>query len=233
METTATKQAREKSLNPVAISTTMSTPERHVPPRPAPEVSSAPEHKSIGYGMPCSHCRAYYPADMHVCPICKSPNRISPTEPATHAYSVASGASQPASQGTTGAQTGARITGTQIDDDRERFLKELKSQAFASHTQINATTTFRCVLEHQHSGATEPAAVCHSCYGEARQQADRMEAALHMDPKEAAKIVYEAVWADTSDPNRTYLNAASALLSELRKRAGVGLLLGANQPLAH
>jgi len=239
METTAPKQAREKSLNPVAISTTMSTPERHVPHRPEPEVPSAPERKSIGYGMPCSHCRAYYPADMRVCPICKSPDRISPTEPARHEHSVDSGASQPVSQRTTGGQiTGTPITGAHIEDDRERFLKELKSQAFASHSQINATTinattTFRCVLEHQHSGATEPAAVCHSCYGEARQQADRMEAALHMDPKEAAKIVYEAVWADTSDPNRTYLNAASALLSELRKRAGIGLLLGANQPLAH
>jgi len=219
METTAAKQAREKSINPAALSAALSAPERHLP-GPAPEVRSAPEHKSIGYGMPCSRCRAYYPADMHVCPICKSPNRVSPTEPAAHAYSLASAASQPA-------------TGTQIDDDRERFLKELKSQAFASHTQINATATFRCVLEHQHSGASEPAAVCHSCYGEARQQADRMEAALHMDTKEAAKIVYEAVWADTSDPNSTYLNAASALLSELRKRAGIGLLLGANQPLAH
>ena len=243
METTAAKQAREKSLNPVAISTTLSTPERHLPsatperhlpPGSAAQVPSALEHKSIGYGMPCSHCRAYYPADMHVCPICKSPDRISPTEPAAHAYSVASGASQPASQLTTGAPiTGTQITGAHIDDDRERFLKELKSQAFASHSQINATATFRCVLEHQHSGASEPAAVCHSCYGEARQQADRMEAALHMDTREAAKIVYEAVWADTSDPNRTYLNAASALLSELRKRAGIGLLLGANQPLAH
>jgi len=239
METTATKQAREKSLNPVAISTTLSTQERHLPPRPAPEVPSAPEHKSIGYGMPCSRCRAYYPADMHVCPICKSPNRISPTEPAAHSHLSASAAAQPASQLTTGAQitgtqvTGLQITGVQIDDDRERFLKELKSQAFASHTQINATATFRSVLAHQHSGASEPAAICHSCYVNTRPHADRMEAALHMDAKEAARIVYEAVWADTSDPNLTYLNAASALLSELRKRAGIGLLLGANQPLAH
>jgi hypothetical protein len=120
-----------------------------------------------------------------------------------------------------------------IDDDRERFLKELKSQAFASHTQINAAATFRCVLQHQHSGATEPAAVCHNCYSEVRQQADRMEAALRMDEKEAAKIVYEAVWADTSDPNTTYLNAAKAVLSELRQRAGLGLMLGANQSLAN
>ena len=176
------------------------------------------EKKAIGYGMPCSRCHAYYPADMHACPICKSPDRVSPTAPVIH--SMPSAVPQPAA-------------GAQIDDDRERFLKELKSQAFASHTQINAATTFRCVLEHQHSGATEPAAVCHSCYGEARQQADRLEAALHMDAKEAAKIVYEAVWADTSDPNTTYLNAATALLSELRNRAGIGLLLGANQPLAH
>jgi len=212
METTAAKQAREKSVNPAAIS----TPERRVPQGSAPGLPS--EKKAIGYGMPCSRCHAYYPADMHVCPICKSPDRVSPTAPVIH--SMPSAVPQPA-------------TGAQIDDDRERFLKELKSQAFASHTQINAAATFRCVLEHQHSGATEPAAVCHSCYGEARQQADRLEAALHMDAKEAAKIVYEAVWADTSDPNTTYLNAATALLSELRNRAGIGLLLGANQPLAH
>jgi len=212
METTAAKQAREKSANPGSLS----TPERRMPQGSAPGVPS--EKKAIGYGMPCSRCHAYYPADMHVCPICKSPDRVSPTAPVVH--SMASTVPQPA-------------TGAQIDDDRERFLKELKSQAFASHTQINAAATFRCVLEHQHSGATEPAAVCHSCYGEARQQADRLEAALHMDAKEAAKIVYEAVWADTSDPNVTYLNAATALLSELRNRAGIGLLLGANQPLAH
>jgi hypothetical protein len=212
METTAAKQAREKSVNPAALSAS----ERHVPHGPAPGIPS--EKKAIGYGMPCSRCHAYYPADMHVCPICKSPDRVSPNAPVVH--SMPSAVPQPA-------------TGAQIDDDRERFLKELKSQAFASHTQINAAATFRCVLEHQHSGATEPAAVCHSCYGEARQQADRLEAALHMDAKEAAKIVYEAVWADTSDPNTTYLNAATALLSELRNRAGIGLLLGANQPLAH
>ncbi len=178
----------------------------------------APEKKAIGYGLPCSRCHAYYPADMPACPICKSPDRVSPTAPVMH--SMVAAEAEP-------------VAAPQIDDDRERFLKELKSQAFASHIQINAAATFRCVLEHQHSGATEPAAVCHTCYGEVRQHADRMEAALHMDVKEAAKIVYDAVWTDTSDPNTTYLNAANALLSELRKRAGIGLLLGANQPLAH
>ena len=195
----------------------MSNPGRPLSQGPASEPLGM-DKKAVGYGLPCSRCHAYYPADMHACPICKSPDRVSPT--ASVAHSTAACAPPPA-------------PAAPLDDDRERFLKELKSQAFASHTQINAAATFRCVLEHQHTGATEPAAVCHNCYSEARQLADRLEAALHMDAREGAKIVYEAVWADTSDPNVTYLNAARALLNELQKRAGVGLLLGSNQPLAH
>jgi hypothetical protein len=151
---------------------------------------------------------------MTVCPICKSKERVPSNQ------TQVPPAAQPAPN-------------AEIDDEREQYLKELKSQAFASHTQINATATFRCVLEHQHNGSSEPAAVCHTCYGETKQLADRLEAALHIDTKEAAKIVYDAVWADTTDPDRTYYNAASALISELRRRAGIGLLLGSNQPLAH
>jgi hypothetical protein len=155
---------------------------------------------------------------MPACPICKCPDRVSPIEPVIH--------SMPPSAATPAAAT-------HVDSERERLLKELKSQAFASHTQITPPTTFQCVLAHQHTGSSEPAAVCHNCYSDVRQQADRMEAALHMEVKEAAKIVYDAVWADTSDPNASYFNAGGALLNELRKRAGIGLLLGVHQPLAH
>jgi hypothetical protein len=214
MESTATKQVLEKSVNPAALS----TPERHNPKGSAPGVLATAEKKPVGYGLPCSRCHAYYPADMHACPICKSSERVSPTPPVVHP--TASVATQP-------------VTGLPIDQERERLLKELKSQAFASHTQINTAAAFQCVLKHQHSGANEPAAVCHNCYSDVRHQADLMEAALHMDAKEAAQIVYDAVWADTSDPNATYLHAATALLSELHKRAGIGLVLGSHQPLAH
>lgn len=210
MESTGVQPAKEKSVNPALVS----SPEQQVPPRITPETPAERAHKAVGYGLPCSNCRAYYPADMNACPICKSAQRVAANE------TRLSSAAQPAPD-------------VEIDDDREQHLKELKSQAFASHTQINAAATFRCVLEHQHNGTSEPAAVCHTCYGEVRQLADRLEAALHIDTKEAAKIVYEAVWADTSDPNRTYYNAAAALIAELRRRAGIGLLLGANQPLAH
>jgi hypothetical protein len=214
MEISATKQARENSAVPSAIASA----ERkgmEQPPRMHP---TSPDLKAVGYGLPCSNCRAYYPADVDTCPICKSAERVSPR--AIAALPVTPVAANPES-------------GAPLEDDRERFLKELKSQAFASHTQINAAATFRCVLEQNHSTEFEPAAVCHTCYGELRQQADRLEATLHMDVKEAAQIVYAAVWADTSDPSKTYINAAAALLGELRRRAGIGLLLGSNQPLAH
>ena len=90
MESTAARQALEKSVNPAALS----TQERRMPPESATDAASAPEKKAIGYGLPCSRCHAYYPADMHVCPICKSPDRVSPT--ASVSYSTAPAAPQPA-----------------------------------------------------------------------------------------------------------------------------------------
>jgi hypothetical protein len=212
MQSTGTKQAREKAIDPTVSSSAASGAPQ--PKRSAPNV--AMEHRAIGYGMPCANCRAYYPSDMNACPICKSEERVSPAA----APALTTTPADPHSEE-------AKL----LTEERER-LRALKSQIYASHPAVPATT-FRCALDQNHTGNVEPAAICHSCYGELRQQADRMEAALHMDTKEAGKIVYDAVWADTSDPNKTYLNAAAALLSELRKRAGIGLLLGSNQPVAH
>jgi len=53
-----------------------------------------------------------------------------------------------------------------------------------------------------------------------------------IDAKEAAHLVYEAVWSDPSDPSKTYINAAQALLNELRRRAGIPTVLGPFQTLA-
>ena len=60
-----------------------------------------------------------------------------------------------------------------------------------------------------------------------------MEAAMHIDVREAAQIIYDAVWADPSDPAKTYQNAASALLTEIRKRAGMDIVLTTLQPYTH
>jgi hypothetical protein len=65
-----------------------------------------------------------------------------------------------------------------------------------------------------------------------QERLDVLEAALHLELKDAAQIIYDAVWADPSDPGKTYQNAASALLTELRKRAGITAVLGPFQPLS-
>jgi hypothetical protein len=207
MESTGVKQAREKAVSPNVVATSFSAAglmSSYV----APALEPGASH-SIGYGMPCAKCRAYYPADMDACPICKSKERISMT-----------GNGRPAHVASVPAASSHSDAAKLLAEERER-LRELKSQIYASQPQMPATT-FRCALDQNHDRTTvEPAAVCHSCYGGMRQQVGHMETALHMEPKEAAKIVYEAVWADTSDPDKTYYNAAVALLAELRKRAGI------------
>jgi hypothetical protein len=62
---------------------------------------------------------------------------------------------------------------------------------------------------------------------------DVLEAAMHMDVKEASQIVYDAVWADPSDPSKTYTNAAQALLTELKRRSGTQQVFGSLQPQAN
>jgi len=206
MESTGVKQARQTAVNANAVPAVSLSAAGLRSAAPAPEPGSVA--KGVGYGLPCSQCRAYYPADMDACPICKSRERLKPAYASVKTPSAASVVSA--------HSEAAKL----LAEERER-LRELKSQIYASQPPVRAAT-FRCALDQNHNGTVEPAAVCHSCYGDARQHADRVEAALRMDAKEAAKIVYEAVWADTSDPDKTYYNAAVALLGELKKRAGMG-----------
>jgi hypothetical protein len=120
-----------------------------------------------------------------------------------------------------------------LEQERERFLQELKAQILPAELEINATTSFRCSKEENHEGSFEAAAVCQGCYDHLRERADLLEAALLIDVKDATQVIYEAVWSDPSDPNKTYQNAAQALLTELRKRAGISSMLGSFQPLQH
>jgi len=172
-------------------------------------------HQSTGFGLPCSNCRLYYPANLDVCPACNSKERVSPSvvpsSPKTQA------AAEPAPDSAV------------VEQEREAFLKEFKSQLFAAHAEV-ASSTAMCTLAERHAQDAEAASICKQCYDRLQERVDVLEAALHMDLKEAAQIIYDAVWADPSDPSKTYTNAASALLSELRKRSGVSTLLGPFQP---
>jgi len=176
------------------------------------------QHKPSGYGMPCANCRLYYPANVDTCPACNSRERVSPNViPA-----------MPKTQAAVEALPDTAV----VEQEREAFLKEFKSQLFAAHAEV-ASSPVVCTLGEHHTQGAEAASICKACYDRLQERADVYEAALHIDLKEAAQIIYDAVWADPSDPSKTYSNAASALLGELRRRSGVSSLLSPFQPLGN
>lgn len=173
--------------------------------------------KSSGYGLPCAKCRLYYAADLDICPACKSRERVPP--------SVVP--SSPKVQAVAEPVPDTAV----LEQEREAFLQEFKSQLFAAHAEV-ANSPVACTLG-EHGAQVEPASICKPCYERLQERVDVCEAALHIDLKEAAQIIYDAVWADPSDPSKTYSNAAGALLGELRKRSGVSSLLGPFHPLGN
>ncbi|HXZ32699.1 MAG TPA: hypothetical protein VEH30_10490 [Terriglobales bacterium] len=171
--------------------------------------------KPSGYGLPCVKCRTYYPADLKACPICKSAERVAVTAVKLPLIPA------PAEELPDPAM---------LEEERERFLREFKAQL--STLEMSGQSAFpRCIKEENHAGEFASASICQSCYEYLQERVDVMEAALHMDLKEAAQVVYDAVWADPSDPSKTYENAASALLTELRKRSGVPQTFALMQPV--
>jgi hypothetical protein len=175
-------------------------------------------HKSSGYGLPCAKCRLYYPANLDICPSCSHRERVSPgIAPAKPTSKMA-------------AETVPDTT--VVEQEREAFLAQFKSQLFAAHAEVTNSPVM-CTLGEQHAQGGEAASICKPCYERLQERVDVCEAALHIELKDAAQIVYDAVWADPSDPSKTYTNAAGALLTELRKRAGVASMIGPFQPLGN
>jgi len=218
MPTNAPRSQQVASGNPAArAAVAQDAAARRVEPPAATGIPS--ERKVSGYGLPCSKCRLYYPADLDICPTCKHHERVSPVVPKVTPR-VAQATPDPVPDTTA------------VEQEREEFLRQFKSQLMEAHAGVaNAPESF-CSGEH-HTGDPASAEICKPCYERLQERLDVCEAALHIDTKEAAQIIYDAVWADPSDPNKTYQNAANALLSELRKRMGMNSLLGPFHPLEH
>ena len=187
------------------------------PPAARPTQTPPVDLKPVGYGLPCAKCRSYYPANVSVCPICRSTERVGAK--VSGLKTAPAPAAPPPDAG--------------LDEERERFLREFKAKLYAAHMQINPSAQQRCSMADESDQTHEPASICKPCHDRSQQRLDLVEAALHMDLREATQIIYEAVWADTSDTSKTYQNAAQALLTELRKRAGVDLVMGPLQRLPH
>src|SRR5215469_17548371 len=70
--------------------------------------------KAAGYGLPCSKCHLYYPADLDECPTCHHKERVSPIAPN---FPIRS------------AQVNAEPTpdSAVLEQEREEFLRQFKS----------------------------------------------------------------------------------------------------------
>jgi hypothetical protein len=72
------------------------------------------------YGLPCAECKTYYATDETACPVCRATERVSP-----NAVSAVKDMDEPAPKycGDDAA----------LAAERERFLREFKSQIYAQH----------------------------------------------------------------------------------------------------
>ena len=220
MPTNATRSQQATVNAVVQAALAKETTVRRMDPSSAAGSPADTPRKPTGYGLPCSKCHLYYPADLEVCPTCKHNQRVSPAAPQIPprvAQSV------PDSIPDTAV----------VEQEREEFLRQFKSQLMEAHAGVVNAPESVCKFGEHHSGEAASAEICQACYERLQERLDVFEAALHLELKEAAQIIYDAVWADPSDPSKTYQNAAGALLSELRKRAGMTTVLGPFQPLPH
>jgi hypothetical protein len=222
MPTAGTKSQQSnagKSAAAQAAAPQQETGARRIDPAAASSGAASDSRKASGYGLPCAKCRLYYPADLDICPTCHHHERVSAVVPRV-ARKVAQNAPEKA------PDTAA------VEKEREEFLRQFKSQLAETHGQVTNAPESVCKQGDHHSGEAAKAEICKGCYERLQERLDLCEAALHIDIKEAAQIIYDAVWADPSDPNKTYQNAAGALLAELRKRTGMNSLHGPFHPLS-
>jgi len=185
----------------------------------ARETTEPAPSKPAGYGLPCTQCRLYYPADLDICPTCHHHERVSPVVP-TPPRKSAEKLPDPAPDSAA------------VEQEREEFLRQFKSKLIEVHSEVvNAHGSF-CALAGHHDGEESGAEICRACYERMQERMDVFEGAFQIDLKEAAQIIYDAVWSDPSDPSKTYENAAAALLIELRKRAGISPPVGPFHPIS-
>jgi hypothetical protein len=215
-------QPHPAASSKTAVQAALSQPTETRRMEPALALASPSEfiRRPAGYGLPCAKCKLYYPADLDHCPTCQGTERVSPI-----VAKLASKVPQPTAE--------VIPDNAVLEKEREEFLRQLKSDLYTAHAEVTNGAAAVCNLAEHPAAEPEKAEICKPCYDRLQEQLDVCQGALHMDVKEGAQIIYDAVWADPSDPNKTYVNAANALLTELRKRAGVASLLGPFQSLTH
>ncbi|PYX18098.1 MAG: hypothetical protein DMG87_15110, partial [Acidobacteria bacterium] len=183
------------------------------------------QQRPVRYGLPCVNCKAYYASDLPACPICKCAKRVPAT--GTEAESTQTlnkpqgGVLQPALRSFINLDSPRACRGKMPPAGRRNggastFVVESKLLLCTNTDEVNAGTSSPDILAENRNTQDESVLVCLS-YDQLREELAHTdaalahaEAALLMDLREAAQVIYEAVWADPShaEPSRTYKNAA-------------------------
>ena len=198
------------------------------------------QHRPARFGLPCANCKAYYASDLPACPICKCGERV----PAEEAEAKSANRSKKPSAGVLQAALGPfshhdstpgckqpMQLALHSDENGKRFRSVSRLPLYAHTDEIDSRAASLCIWDENDNTQSEYTSIRLSCYNWLCERLARTEAALLIDLREAAQIVYEAVWADPSpaDPSRTYQSAAQALLNELCRRASIARLPGATR----
>ena len=186
----------------------------------------------VQFDLPCASCKAYYASDLPACPICKSAERVPHEAAEAKSANISQKPLADVLDGARGSFINLDSTlgckqpmqlVLHCDEECKRLRLESRLLLCAHTEEIDAGNASPCILGENHNTQSEHASICVSCYNRLHETLARMEAALLIDLREAAQIVYEAVWADPSRaaPSRTYQSAAQALLNKLCQRADI------------
>ena len=122
--------------------------------------------KSSAYGLPCAKCHLYYPADLEACPTCQGKERVAPVMriAAGQVPQNSTETAPPRKDDVAQAGEGPKKTGADLENEREQFLREFKSELVAVHAEATNAPAYTCKLEHNHPVGSQPAEVCQHCH---------------------------------------------------------------------
>src|SRR5215469_8743074 len=134
-----------------------------------PERSSR-KVKASGFGLPCSKCRLYYPADLDECPTCHHKERASPVTPEFPARSA-----QPAAEPIPDSAI--------LEQEQEEVLRQCAPRLLEAHAEVTDASESVCKFTEHHPEEPGKADICAGCHERLKERFEACEGALHMDLK--------------------------------------------------
>ena len=139
MATNATRTQQTAPGSKALAALAQDTGARHMDPSNPHGAAEESATKPAGYGLPCAKCRLYYPADLDICPTCHHHERVSPIVPKVPPK-------------LTHAVPDPVPDSAAVEQEREEFLRQFKSQLMEAHSVVMNTAGSICALGEHRAG---------------------------------------------------------------------------------